>query len=87
MSYNDHKVYTNQEYKNQYKWTNQNTDHQSGSKAHPPGNSHTHHKAVSGQDTFEKEKKGTKRPHSPENGVPESVTDSGKKKMKSLNAE
>lgn len=89
MSYNDHKNYCQHEHSNQYKWTNQKSEHQSHGPtsdfqtprqiAAPP----TGHRQTGAQST--EAKKGTKRTHSPENGVAQS--DSGKKKAKSLNVE
>ncbi|XP_053392664.1 poly(A)-specific ribonuclease PARN-like isoform X3 [Mercenaria mercenaria] len=93
MSYNDHKNHTLQEHKNQYKWTNQKPEHQSHGHNRTHSHSHSHHTTVpsSGPNLDGEEsggaRKGTKRPHSPENGVPVVDTDSGKKKAKSLNVD
>lgn len=93
MSYNDHKNQIHQELKNQYKWTNKSIEHESHghSKFHP--HSHTCHTAAASDqpsqdlDGASRGRKGTKRAHSPENGIHQAQTDSEKKKLKSLNVD
>lgn len=94
MSYNDHKHQMFQESKSQYKWTNQNAEHQSHGhgehKSHdsePHSGDHTVSHDVETDSQISEERKGTKRSHSPDNAVTQSDGGSGTKRKKSLNAE
>ncbi|XP_060559123.1 poly(A)-specific ribonuclease PARN-like [Ruditapes philippinarum] len=88
MSYNDHKTYTRHEHSSQYKWTNQKPEQQSHghSQFHTPTQTTAPPSGHNLHDGHSAEvKKGTKRSHSPENNG--TLSDSGRKKAKSLNVD